>query len=208
MRDRRGVAGAVPGGADAEELAERRHLARRAQAADLRDVDADEVDQPLGDERHVFVLRVEQLAHRDRDARLLAQQPEVVVLLGRERVFEEEQAVRLERLAEVDRLVRRDPLVHVVQQLDLVAELACAGARRTSAACARTAPAPRSRCGLVGPIGLVGARRPAAAVAARAVAGIARASPTWTRTWRKPCSIARARAVLDLVEARCRSAWK
>ena len=47
---------------------------------------------------------VEQLAHRDRDARLLAQQPEVVVVLGRERVLEEEQAVRLERLAQVDRL--------------------------------------------------------------------------------------------------------
>ena len=36
---------------------ERRHLARRAEAADLRDVDADEVDQPVRDERHVLVLR-------------------------------------------------------------------------------------------------------------------------------------------------------
>ena len=55
--------------------------------------------------------------------RLLAQQPEVIVLLGRERILEEEQAIRLERLAQVDRLVQRDALVHVVQQLDLVAEL-------------------------------------------------------------------------------------
>ena len=57
----------------AEELAERRDLARRRQAADLRDVDADEVDQPFGNERQVLLHRVEQLAHRDRDARLLPQ---------------------------------------------------------------------------------------------------------------------------------------
>ena len=50
--------------------------------------------------------------------------PEVAVLLGRERVLEEEQAVLLELLAQLDRLVGRDALVDVVQQLDLVAELA------------------------------------------------------------------------------------
>ena len=86
-------------------------------------MDADEIDQPILDERHVLVLRVEQLAHRERDAGLLAQQAEVIVVLRRERVLEEEQAIRLERLAQVDRLIQRDALVHVVQQLDLVAEL-------------------------------------------------------------------------------------
>ena len=95
------VARAVPGGLDAEELAERGHLPRHAQAADLRDVDPDEVDQPLGDQRHVLLLGVEQLAHRQRDARLLADQPEVVLVLGRERILEEEQVVLLQLLAQV-----------------------------------------------------------------------------------------------------------
>ena len=143
VRDRRGVAGAVPGGLHAEELAERRHLARRAQPADLRDVDADEVDQPAGDQRQVFLLRVEQLAHRDRHARLLPDEVEVVLLLGRQRVLDEERVVLLQLLAQADRLAGRDPLVDVVQQLDVVAEGRCAGARTASGRCAGTARAPR-----------------------------------------------------------------
>ena len=78
-------------------------------------MDADEVDQPLLDEGQVLVLRVEELAHRDRDARLLAQQPEVVVVFGRERILEEEQAIGLERLAQIDPLVEGHALVDVVQ---------------------------------------------------------------------------------------------
>ena len=141
--DRRAVAGSVPGGLHAEEFAERGHLPRHAQAADLRDVDADEVDQPLGDQRHVFLLSVEQLAHRERNARLLADQPEVILLLGRQRVFQEEQMVLLQLLAQADRLAGRDPLVHVVEQLDLVAQRRSAGARTAWEACAGRAPAPR-----------------------------------------------------------------
>jgi hypothetical protein len=52
---------------------------------------ADVVDQPLADEWHVLGLIDEQFAHGDGDARLLAQQPEVVVVLRRERVFKKEQ---------------------------------------------------------------------------------------------------------------------
>ena len=58
-----------------------------------------------------------------RNAGLLPQQAEVIVLLRRERILEEEQPVRLERLAQVDALIERDALVHVVQQLDFVTEL-------------------------------------------------------------------------------------
>jgi hypothetical protein len=50
----------MPRGAHAEELTERRDLPRGAEAANLRKVDPDEVDQPFLDERQVFVLRVEQ----------------------------------------------------------------------------------------------------------------------------------------------------
>ena len=54
--DGRHVARAVPGGPHAEELAERCQLARHTQPADIRDVHADEVDQPIADQRHVFGL--------------------------------------------------------------------------------------------------------------------------------------------------------
>ena len=56
-------------------------------------------------------------------ARLLPDQLEVVLLLGRQRVLEEERAVLLQLLAQLHGLAGRDPLVDVVQQLDLVAEL-------------------------------------------------------------------------------------
>ena len=95
----------MPRRPDAEELAQRLPPCAPAQAADLRDVDANEVDQALGDERDVLVLRVEQLSHRQRDGRLLPQQTEVVVLFGREWILEEEQPILFELLAERDGLV-------------------------------------------------------------------------------------------------------
>ena len=109
-------------------------LRARRQAADVRDVDADEVDQAVADQRHVLVLVDEQLAHRDRDVLVCWRRMlEVADVLRGERVFEEEQLVLLQVLRELDRQDRRDALVDVVQQLDLVAELACGGARRASA---------------------------------------------------------------------------
>ena len=88
---------------------------RRTQSANLRDVDADEVYQPVFDQRHVFVLRVEQFAHRQRRRGLLAQQPEMIVLFRRERVFEEEEAMPFDVFTELNRLRQRHTLVHVVQ---------------------------------------------------------------------------------------------
>src|SRR5947209_1224516 len=58
VRDRRRVARSVPRGANAEVLTQRGHLARRAQPTDLRQVNADEIDQAIPDERDVLVLRV------------------------------------------------------------------------------------------------------------------------------------------------------
>src|SRR5919202_2093611 len=120
--NRRHVAGAVPRRAHAEELAQRRQLPGHAQTTDVRDVHADEVDQPIADQRHVFGLIDEQLAHGDRHRRLLAQDAEVLDVFRRERVLQEEQPVRLEVARQLDRLDRRHKLVHVVQQLDLLAE--------------------------------------------------------------------------------------
>ena len=51
VADWRNVAGAVPGGLHAERLCEQRDFARHADAADLRDMTADEIDQAAGNER-------------------------------------------------------------------------------------------------------------------------------------------------------------
>ena len=52
----------------------------------------------------------------------VADAPEPLELVGRQRVLEEEQAVRLERLRQPDGLDRRQPLVDVVEQLQLGAD--------------------------------------------------------------------------------------
>src|SRR5262249_35619332 len=112
----------MPGGANAEEFRERLNLARRTQASYLRDVDAYEIDQAVLDQRHVFVLRVEQLAHGQRGRGLLPQDFEMFVFLGRERIFEEEEVMILYIFAELQRLRQRHALVNVVQKFDFIAE--------------------------------------------------------------------------------------
>src|SRR5690349_1519766 len=56
VADRRDVAGTVPGSPHAKELAQRRELASHAQSADIRNVDSDEIDESLFDERHILRL--------------------------------------------------------------------------------------------------------------------------------------------------------
>src|ERR1043165_9592149 len=105
MCQRRRVTRPMPRSPNSEELAQRGNLPRRTQAADLRNVNAYEVNQALFDERHIFVLCIEQFALRKRNTRLLAQQTEVIIVFRRERVFEEKQTIRFERLAQIDRLI-------------------------------------------------------------------------------------------------------
>ena len=50
VADRRAVAGTVPGRFYAEEFAECGHFARHRKPADLRDVNPDKINQPLGDQ--------------------------------------------------------------------------------------------------------------------------------------------------------------
>jgi len=61
VADRRDVAWPVPGRSDPEELAEGGELPADAQPADVRQVDSDEVDQPIPDQRNVLRLVDEQL---------------------------------------------------------------------------------------------------------------------------------------------------
>jgi hypothetical protein len=122
MADGRDVARAVPRRPDPEELRERRELPRGSDAADVRDVHPDEVDQAVPDERHGLALADEQLPHRDRRAGLRSKEAQVLLVLRRNRVLQEEQPVGLEVLGELDGHDRGHPLVNVVEQLDVLAE--------------------------------------------------------------------------------------
>ena len=78
----------MPSRPDSKELAHRCHLTGRRQPTDLRDVDSDEIDQPLTYQRSPFMRVVEKLAHRDRRASLLTQMLEVADVFRRKRVFQ------------------------------------------------------------------------------------------------------------------------
>src|SRR5260370_27976117 len=110
------------GGTPPEELAQSGPLGGGTKTADLRNVDADEINQPLFDERHVFVLCVEQFAHGYGRARLLAQQAKIVVVFWREWVFQKKQAIRLKSLAQIDHLIQGHALVYVLEEFHVVAK--------------------------------------------------------------------------------------
>src|SRR6476620_1372736 len=123
VADRRGVAGTMPCGADAKEFAERGDLASRADAADLREVATNEINQAAANEIEPFIWIVEQLTHGDGCGALLAQHFEIANVFRREGIFEEEKPIWLQLFGEPDRIDGRETFVHVVKQLDFVAEL-------------------------------------------------------------------------------------
>ncbi len=123
VADGRDVAWSVPGGADVELFGEHGDLATRGEAADLRDMAADVINEALGDEGLPLVRAVEELAHGERGGAVLADLAEVVDVFGREGVFEEEEVELLGLLGELYGLIRGIALVHVVEKADLFAEL-------------------------------------------------------------------------------------
>ena len=62
-------------------------------AADVAHVHADEIDEPVLDQRQVLRLIDEELAHGDGGGGLLPDQAEVLQLLRRQRIFQEEHPV-------------------------------------------------------------------------------------------------------------------
>src|SRR5262245_30561211 len=70
--DRVVVAALLPCGAHTERFAQRRDLPCRRNPADLRHTATDEIDQPLGDQRHPLVRAGEQFAHGHGSGRDLA----------------------------------------------------------------------------------------------------------------------------------------
>src|SRR3954451_10270212 len=112
----------MPRRAHTKEFTECRQLARDAQSTNRRNVHANEINQTLADQRHIFVLIDKELAHRERRGGLLSHDAKVVVVLRREQVFEEKQVELLQLFSKADRLNGWNTLVHVVQQFDLVAK--------------------------------------------------------------------------------------
>ena len=134
MHTGRQVGRAVRAGAHAGRARRGGDLAQVGDAAGVHDRGADVVDELLLDQLLAVVDRVEHLADRERRRRVLADQPEALLVLGRRRVLQPEQVVRLERLAEPRRLDRRQAVVHVVQQVQVGPEALAQRARRARGA--------------------------------------------------------------------------
>src|SRR4051794_1653229 len=84
----------------------------------------DEVDQALLDQHFPFGLVHEELTHRDGDRSRFAHTREPADVFGREGILKEEETELLELLGKIDRQDRLNPLVDVMQQLELVTKLA------------------------------------------------------------------------------------
>ena len=69
---------------------------------------------------------IEELAHRDRRRTVLADLPEVSQVFRRKRVFQKEHLKLLGFLAELHGQVRRQSLVHIMQQFDFIAQFLAA----------------------------------------------------------------------------------
>src|SRR3954468_18508542 len=105
----------MPGGADIEELTAGCDLSGHVESSGRGDVDANEVDQPLGCEENPFISIYKQLAHRNRATGLLTQCSEPGDIFRSERIFHEERPVRLNRLAQLNCLIWRKSFVHIVE---------------------------------------------------------------------------------------------
>ena len=85
-------------------------------------MDPHEVDQAIADQRQVLVDVDKEFAHREWCAGLLADDAEIVDVLWREGVFQEEEVIGLDVLRQLDGLDRRDVLVNIMAELEFVAE--------------------------------------------------------------------------------------
>jgi len=73
-------------------------------------MDANVVDQTVGDQGNVLMLRIEQLPHCDRRGTLLPQEPEVIIFLGRDQILEPAEVPRLFSLLLFTQICARVPV--------------------------------------------------------------------------------------------------
>ena len=120
---RGGVSGPVPCGTNTEGVREYGDVARRRDPTHLADMHTNEVDELVHDQTSPLMRIVEQLAHRKGSSALLAHRSEPSDVLWRKHVLEEEESILLDVFRELHGVDWIEPLVYVVQQLDLGAEL-------------------------------------------------------------------------------------
>ena len=118
--DRRQVGRTVEARAHLVECREVREPAHVRNAAGMHDRRADEVDQVLLDEMLAIPDGVEDLADRQRRHGVMPDQLERVLILGRRRVLQPEQPIRLQLARQSRGLDRRQTMMCVMQQLDVV----------------------------------------------------------------------------------------
>ncbi len=91
------------------------------------DVDANEIDPPIGHQGQPFIAVHEQLTHRERSGALRLDLLKPGHVLWRKCIFQEEQPVRLQCLGKYQRLGGRNALVNVVDEVyfeaDFLAEV-------------------------------------------------------------------------------------
>ena len=124
-------------GAHLIQLRERRDLAQVADAAGVHHRRPDVVDELLLDQLLAVVDRVEDLADRERRRRVLADEAEAFLSSRPASDPPSRTGGTARGLAQPRRFDRRQPVVHVVQQMDVGAELARAGARTAAARTSR-----------------------------------------------------------------------
>src|ERR1700761_5259621 len=95
------VARSVPCRFDSVLLGQDRNFPGRAEAARLRYVHADVVDETTLDQWLPFVRAIEELAHGDRCCAVLPDLLEVTQVLGRQRIFKEKHVVLFRLFAEL-----------------------------------------------------------------------------------------------------------
>src|SRR5918996_3888 len=93
-----------------------------ADASGAHDRGANVVDQLFADQLRAIVNRIEDLTNGERRGGVLPNQSEARLLFRRCRILEPEQMIWLEALAEPSGFNRRQPVVDVVQQVDVVSE--------------------------------------------------------------------------------------
>src|SRR3546814_3753488 len=99
------------------QIGERSDLAHMGDAAGVEHGRADIVDQPVLDQMLAVPYRRENLPHRERRRRMLADQAERLLIFRRGRILDPEGAVRLKILAEPRRLDRSEEHTSELQSL-------------------------------------------------------------------------------------------
>ena len=104
------------------QLRQARDLSQMRNSARMHHRCPDVINQLLLNELLAVINRVEHLAHRNRRRRVLPDQPETLLQLRRSRILQPKQMIRLQTLPHPRRLDRRQPVMHVMQQRNILAK--------------------------------------------------------------------------------------